>query len=218
MSCPNDCSNHGTCEYLDEINGGLTSWDAHKIQMCACDPGYTGYDCSERICPQGDDPITTSGISVVYNFQTDATPAGDVTLKYNDWRGNTFETNALDLATITANVIQEALLALPNQAVTSVTVTGSDPSDGAGFDITFNSPTSGASDGLTVQSVVCAVHGCQPKVTTASTNTLALTVGSTQTIEFATCSNRGSCDTTTGLCLCESGYFGEACEGQTIIM
>lgn len=34
-------------------------WDAHKIQGCACDEGFTGYDCSNKECPRGDDPMTT---------------------------------------------------------------------------------------------------------------------------------------------------------------
>lgn len=25
-------------------------------ERCDCDEGYSGYDCSERICPTGDDP------------------------------------------------------------------------------------------------------------------------------------------------------------------
>ena len=33
-------------------------WDADRIQGCACDYGFTGYDCSERDCISGDDPMT----------------------------------------------------------------------------------------------------------------------------------------------------------------
>lgn len=35
------------------------TWDALKIFGCLCDAGYTGYDCSLRVCPFGDDPDTT---------------------------------------------------------------------------------------------------------------------------------------------------------------
>ena len=33
-------------------------WDARKIYGCKCDRGYSGYDCSLRTCPHGDDPLT----------------------------------------------------------------------------------------------------------------------------------------------------------------
>jgi len=38
-------------------NYGL--WDADKNHACKCDYLYTGYDCSARNCPRGDDPLTT---------------------------------------------------------------------------------------------------------------------------------------------------------------
>jgi len=34
------------------------TWDFDKVFGCKCDGGYTGYDCSERSCPTGDDPMT----------------------------------------------------------------------------------------------------------------------------------------------------------------
>merc|ERR1712093_429801 len=34
-------------------------WDAGKIQGCKCDLGYDGPDCSHRVSPHGDDPLTT---------------------------------------------------------------------------------------------------------------------------------------------------------------
>jgi hypothetical protein len=74
-TCPNDCSGHGTCEYLAEMRNDLGDdfkwtgnlptknqydfefgllWDAHKTRGCVCDPKYTGLDCSIRMCPKGD--------------------------------------------------------------------------------------------------------------------------------------------------------------------
>jgi hypothetical protein len=37
---------------------GSQTWDVEGAYVCACDRGYEGYDCSSRICPKGDDPVT----------------------------------------------------------------------------------------------------------------------------------------------------------------
>ena len=34
------------------------TWDGGRVYGCLCDPGFTGYDCSLRQCPMGDDPGT----------------------------------------------------------------------------------------------------------------------------------------------------------------
>jgi hypothetical protein len=34
------------------------NWDASRIQACQCDVGFFGTDCSQRMCPTGDDPLT----------------------------------------------------------------------------------------------------------------------------------------------------------------
>jgi hypothetical protein len=86
-TCPNECSGHGTCEYIDELiedhenkrtkdfynqaSASITPsdlsttgntydlWDAQKVQGCSCDANWEGPDCSARTCPRGDDPLTT---------------------------------------------------------------------------------------------------------------------------------------------------------------
>ena len=70
-ACPNGCSGHGTCEYISEMAtdgsiqfGAPTDreydlWDAKKSRMCKCDGYWSGPDCSERMCPKGNDPLTT---------------------------------------------------------------------------------------------------------------------------------------------------------------
>jgi len=73
-TCPNACSGHGTCEFVDELANdsedrrvagvaglsyGASNWDWQKIQGCKCDLGFEGADCSERVCAMGDDPLTS---------------------------------------------------------------------------------------------------------------------------------------------------------------
>lgn len=38
--------------------GSTLEWDEKALTACVCDGGYTGSDCSQRICPYGDDPMT----------------------------------------------------------------------------------------------------------------------------------------------------------------
>eukprot|EP00618_Florenciella_parvula_P018463 CAMPEP_0119526412 /NCGR_PEP_ID=MMETSP1344-20130328/41028_1 /TAXON_ID=236787 /ORGANISM="Florenciella parvula, Strain CCMP2471" /LENGTH=406 /DNA_ID=CAMNT_0007565391 /DNA_START=92 /DNA_END=1312 /DNA_ORIENTATION=+ len=81
-TCPNDCSGHGTCEYIEEIgHGGIVPghydatkgrlgihkgskkfegsasemWDHHKTMKCVCDKGFFEIDCSKRMCHTGND-------------------------------------------------------------------------------------------------------------------------------------------------------------------
>jgi len=84
-TCPNDCSGHGRCLTNRDINGqyvGTASssevsasfstqfWDHDKTLQCACDRGYTGHDCSSRICPHGDDVLTSCSEQSVHDLQT----------------------------------------------------------------------------------------------------------------------------------------------------
>jgi hypothetical protein len=79
-TCPNDCSGHGTCEYIEELTvpgtffdkqfqGFHTKsvslafvselWDYGKTRTCVCDPTYTEVDCSRKMCPKGNDVLDT---------------------------------------------------------------------------------------------------------------------------------------------------------------
>ncbi len=60
--CANDCSGHGKCTNLQksaeaDYDGVYALWDAATIYGCDCDPGYSGIDCAERLCPLGVDPV-----------------------------------------------------------------------------------------------------------------------------------------------------------------
>jgi hypothetical protein len=77
-SCPNDCSGHGTCEYIQDMaydsswddqrlnmpglgekQFAYSLWDKMKIRGCVCDATYGDSDCSKRMCPFGTDILDT---------------------------------------------------------------------------------------------------------------------------------------------------------------
>lgn len=57
------------------------TWDADKIYGCVCDLGYTGFDCSERVCPSGDDPLTSGGVQEVQLIRCSA-DSGELVLYF----------------------------------------------------------------------------------------------------------------------------------------
>jgi hypothetical protein len=73
-TCPNDCSGHGTCEYIEDMSipeawavytktessvktFDYNNWDEGKIRGCVCDATYGDIDCSKRMCPYANDVL-----------------------------------------------------------------------------------------------------------------------------------------------------------------
>jgi len=90
-SCPNDCSGHGTCEYIEDLYFAATwndytnknfnqdpatfpypGWDANKERACVCDATWGDVDCSKRMCPYGTDVLDVRNnllVSTKYQVQ-----------------------------------------------------------------------------------------------------------------------------------------------------
>jgi hypothetical protein len=218
-ACPNSCSGHGVCRSVKDIVGSFSSntnytyslWDAEKIQGCVCDPGYSGYDCSDRLCPKGDDPLNT-GVSQVDHATTIKFTAmsGTVTffIRFVDEFGDEWTTSTLTSTTYntdtTDNGLADALLALPNNAIPSVSVTVPSGVANGGTDkwytVTFTGNPGDMASSLTVVTAG-TVTAARTEVTGTKTNT--------------ECSGRGLCDYETGICNCFRGYRLQDCSGQS---
>jgi hypothetical protein len=119
------CSGHGRCMTMaqlalwSESNGdplnivygsddnSAHTWDATRVHGCLCDTGYTGYDCSLRECPGGDDPGTYDDHSEVQLLQCLA-EAGNFSLAFRQSSTGLLSYN------ISAVDLQQALSALPS--------------------------------------------------------------------------------------------------------
>jgi len=76
LTCENDCNGYGRCMSLQRKAGDTRNelsqrfsydkvWDASKLYGCVCDVTNHAYDCSERVCADGDDPLTTGQVNAV---------------------------------------------------------------------------------------------------------------------------------------------------------
>lgn len=145
-TCPNDCSGHGTCEFISDVfptteNGvqvHLTHdllgkmWDSDKSRMCVCDPKYTDVDCSRKMCPKGNDPLDDCSQSTGTKYAADANlqiqhiclygaTAGEFAIKYNDYYNGEYTTSAIAFDA-DAETVMDALLSLPDHAIDQVNV------------------------------------------------------------------------------------------------
>lgn len=118
------CSGHGRCMsmaelgyhankngdatdyvYGSDVNNFANTWDARRIHGCLCDEGYSGYDCSLKNCPIGDDPGTYDDHQEVQLLQCVAN-SGNFTLSFRQ------EVTRLLPHTASAQQIEDALVEL----------------------------------------------------------------------------------------------------------
>jgi hypothetical protein len=123
-----------------------------------------------------------------------------------------------------ANSIQDALEALPNFAIPQIEIDVDLANKKAPvIDVEFtDGHNTGKQPLLVVMDHAACKSGSQPKfekVTLVSGANADITCTVTRVPltnneykEHATCSNRGICDQSTGLCNCFDGYFGSACD------
>ncbi len=212
-----ECSGRGRCLTLHEAAQEqnhvtlLTAteyehWDAHMIQGCVCDEGFTGPDCSLRSCPFGDDPGSNAQAPEVQIIDCSAT-GGTFTATF---RGRTTGAIAYNAAAAAVQTALAALTTIYGVTVTSVNPGGSDvacDSNGAAMRATFtHNPgdvaplvlTSSLTGGSEVLNLI--QNGATSAYATGNDASV------TGTREFAECSNRGTCDRATGICTCHDDF------------
>lgn len=218
LACPNDCSFNGRCLSMryyaslkDPGEGTVYTytdiWDADKVYGCLCDDGYTGADCSLMECPTGDDPLTGTTSDVTNGVQTNEVQrvlcmatGGTFTLSF---RGKTTEDIPYDADVSEVTAYLEALTTVDNAYYTAI-------------DVDFDDAAACSVSGNTFSVQFLQNFGDLPKLVgdktnlkmSISTSSTKLTISeiTTGTKEDLDCSNRGLCDTETGICTCADGF------------
>jgi hypothetical protein len=216
QSCPNLCNGVGECQSMyyyalskDPGSGEVypydTRWDANKIYGCNCDSKYHGIDCSLRYCPSGDDPLTgTTQISATNPLQfneiqrvTCKADAGTFTLTY---KGKTTERIAFDAKAAEVQTLIEKLPTIGAGNIKLVML-GGQACTPYGTSWTVEFLQNFGSLPLMVTDKRKLIYS--NSLTTSELLVSKLVQG---TKENAECSNRGICDTPSGVCTC-SDFF-----------
>jgi len=149
-SCPNACSGHGTCETIKELaeddnDNVYALWDADMTMGCTCDAGYSGVDCSSRVCAYGIDPLyvddesTARVYTATYNLAGTAM-SGTYAIKFYDVFGENWVTEPIvaDAAT-DCQIVVDTLEALPNTVIPdgSVMCSATLGADSNTYELTF---------------------------------------------------------------------------------
>lgn len=116
----------------DVMHGYLYQlWDAGKTQVCKCDLAYDGPDCSRRMPPKGDDPLTTRKANMMKQAVQIQGSSGakyhmeEFYMVYHDPYGGVWRTDGIDATNddyIIATRVQDALRELPNEVLEGVNV------------------------------------------------------------------------------------------------
>lgn len=214
MVCPT-CTN-GRCvsmreaaEIHDNTNFFVATtyslWDADKIFGCQCDNGFSGFDCSQRMCPRGDDPMTIGQVDEVQHLNCLCDGCtGTFVLTFR--RRTTVNLSP----TSTPADLKAALEKIDTINGVTVTLSGSGSticdSDGATTSITFtNNP--GDLPELQIQDRLkggTSMLSISSGGASGAYDSVGASVDGTR--EEVDCSNRGTCDTNTGVCKCYPGF------------
>lgn len=138
QSCPTSsagqCSGHGVCESIRtladrDFENVYRLWDEEITMGCRCDGGYTGPDCSQKVCKYGADPLYYDDSANIrysnftYQIYTRGltTLTGNYSLWFEDHTGEDWQTGPIDIAA-TCTEVTDALEALPNNVIPAGTV------------------------------------------------------------------------------------------------
>ena len=224
-----ECGEHGTCMTLSQqhdryligsTEGAYSTWDADQTTSCVCDYGFMGPGCNMRMCPKGDDPMSTFTGYKSIKITTSASD-GKLAGKFKFTFNGEYMVFDADATYFTSALCKQALEGMPNFGTVSCTRGTVDANSGAEYVIRFKTwpaypheNTVYSNDG----NPAINLFGCEDYSITGGTDAacaLADVDASTVKPEYTTCSNRGVCDFATGQCSCFESFYGSSCNAYT---
>ncbi|KAJ1435282.1 hypothetical protein B484DRAFT_325589, partial [Ochromonadaceae sp. CCMP2298] len=234
-TCPNDCSGHGICSTISDVstyNGpdydstvltegdgvgvAYTNWDKDSIQLCECDTGFFGADCTLVMCPKGDDPVTINQNYRKISFEL--TSFGGI---MKGKMGFTFMGQTLSLSTSDSsdNQCTEELAFKGAFGHLSCDLT-KHKSNRYQYVLEFFSwPTFPKENNFYSHDGNPSKYDfyCDNTAMERRTTCVFTDVTISDIREYAYCSNRGICNFKTGDCACNDGFGGPACSNATYL-
>ena len=233
LKCEDRCNGNGVCMTMTEMyrlynplrdtDATYSNWDGSQVMGCVCDTGFTGGRCESRMCPKGNDPISShNGYHkiVLRTYAAAGTIAGALKFTFNDKsfffpaQSNLWSDD--DCAT--------SFRQLPNIKTVSCTRNGTDYTDGGrAFFIELEEfPASPFENNIYSHNGRPHLDSfwCDNSLATLDGNhdggvhcnvfeavlDVAVTVPS-----YEYCSNRGVCDFNSGDCQCFKNFVGGNC-------
>ncbi len=96
-----------------------SNWEVDMMSGCQCDFRHSGFDCSLRECPTGDDPLTTGQVNEIQLITCISDGVGSFILTYQGYNSKAIQAND------GAAVVKEAIMQIP--ILTDIDVTFSVP-------------------------------------------------------------------------------------------
>ena len=240
VACPQDCNGYGRCVpssfadgrlplSTDAVAFGTQKWDQNKHHVCICDRGWEGTACSQKICPRGDYAMTLlpdyeeelSGCDAQEVLFANFSAGDHFVLVFSNFekdKKNTYPIEFDPNSTRLALAIKLALQELPNELIPSVTTLAGNGTTAVQvvFTDSHNSGNQLLLECATVSSVSFCPAGVQPLMRpTNGTCVVRHLVPESGLNENMECGGRGQCDRKLGVCTCNIGTYGEACELTT---